>query len=118
EGAVAALAGAKELIPPLVARYQERRDLAAEGFRALGWTVAPPRGSMFLWLPVPQGFSSQEWIEHLMETASVVVTPGSAFGPGGEGYFRVSLAAPPEVLRAALERLQRAGIRYDRARAA
>jgi LL-diaminopimelate aminotransferase len=118
EGAAVALSRADELIPPLVARYRERRDAAVEGFRSLGWTVEPPRAAMFVWLRVPEGFTSQQWTGHLIDTAGVVVTPGNAFGPGGEGFFRVSLVAEPEVLRSALERLRQAGIRFDRARAA
>lgn len=118
EGAAIALSRADELIPPLVARYRERRDAAVEGFRSLGWAVEPPRAAMFVWLRVPEGFTSQRWTEHLIDTAGVVVTPGNAFGPGGEGFFRVSLVAEPEVLRSALERVRQAGIRFDRVQAA
>lgn len=112
EGAATALDRADELVPPLVEVYRERRDAAVEGFRSLGWPVEPPRGSMFLWMRVPAGFTSQAWTEHLVDAAGVVVTPGNAFGPGGEGFFRVSLVAPPARLREAVERLRRAGIRY------
>jgi LL-diaminopimelate aminotransferase len=67
---------------------------------------------MFVWLPVPEGFTSQEWTRHLIDEAGVVVTPGNAFGPGGEGFFRVSLVAEPAVLRVAIERMRKAGIRF------
>jgi LL-diaminopimelate aminotransferase len=67
---------------------------------------------MFVWLPVPSGFTSQGWVEHLVEGAGVVVTPGNAFGPGGEGFFRISLVAGEPVLGAAIDRLRRAGVHY------
>jgi len=112
EGAAVALEHAQELVPPVVAGYRERRDVLVEGFRSLGWQVEPPRATMFVWLPVPEGFTSQRWAMHLIDEAGVVVTPGNAFGPGGEGYFRVSLVAEPAVLREAIERLRKAGIRF------
>ena len=112
EGGVVALAHARELVPPVVAGYRERRDVLIEGFRSLGWSAAAPRATMFVWLPVPEGFSSQRWTQHLIDTTGVVVTPGNAFGPGGEGFFRVSLIADEAMLATAIERLRRAGVRY------
>ena len=113
EGGAFALDHAEELVPPIRARYEHRRNLVVEGFRALGWPIAnPPRGTMFVWLPVPRGFSSPQWSEHLIDRADVVVTPGHAFGPGGEGYFRTSLVADDDVMSEVFSRLRRAGIRY------
>lgn len=113
EGAAYALDHFRGLTPPVAARYGRRRDAVVAGFRALGWAVAaPPRGAMFVWLPVPAGFTSQRWTEHLIDAAGVVVTPGNAFGPGGEGYFRVSLVAEDDVLGEALERMRKAGVGY------
>lgn len=102
-----------EFIPEIAARYQRRRDLVVDGFRRLGWPIEqPPKASMFVWLPVPSGFSSPAWSEHLIESADVVVTPGHAFGPGGEGWFRTSLVAEPDVFADVFDRLERAGIRF------
>jgi len=98
---------------PTVARYESRRHALIEGFRSLGWTPEPVRATMFLWLPVPAGFSAQDWTKHLIDKAGVVVTPGNAFGPGGNRFFRVSLIADPPVLAAAVERMREAGIRYE-----
>ncbi len=112
EGAVVALANAGELVPPVVAGYRERRDALIDGFRSLGWPAEPPRATMFVWLAVPTGFTSQEWTEHLIDKADVVVTPGNAFGPGGEGFSRVSHGGEPAVLRSVVERLRKAGIRF------
>jgi LL-diaminopimelate aminotransferase len=112
EGGAVALANARELVPPVVAGYRERRDVLVEGFSSLGWPAEPARATMFVWLPVPDGLTSQQWTQHLIDKAGVVVTPGNAFGPGGEGFFRVSLVAEPPVLREAIERLRKAGIRF------
>jgi LL-diaminopimelate aminotransferase len=112
EGAAVALANARELVPPVVAGYRERRNVLIEGFRSLGWQADPPRATMFVWLAVPSGFTSQQWTQHLIDKAGVVVTPGNAFGPGGEGFFRVSLVGEPPVLREAIERMRTAGIRF------
>ena len=112
-GAAYALDHYRELEAPTVARYRARRDFAIDAFRSLGWTTDAPHGSMFMWLSIPPGFGAQDWTRHLIDKADVVVTPGNAFGPGGERYFRVSLIADPPVFTAALDRLQKAGIRFD-----
>lgn len=112
-GAAFALDHAAELVPPTVARYRVRRDAVADGFRALGWPRRAPTATMFAWLPVPSGFTSESWTEHLIDAAGVVVTPGNAFGPGGEGYFRVSLVAELDVLGEAIDRMRGAGITFE-----
>jgi LL-diaminopimelate aminotransferase len=115
-GAVYALDHYRELEQPIVDRYRERRDALLQGFRSLGWSSAPPRGSMFVWLPIPAGFGAQEWTKYLIDKAGVVVSPGNAFGPGGERFFRVSLIGDPPMLASAIERLRAAGIRFDMTR--
>ena len=112
-GAAYALDHFEELEKPAVARYRERREALLSGFHSLGWNNAAPPATMFVWLPIPAGFGAQEWTKHLIDKAGVVVTPGNAFGPGGDRFFRVSLIAEPPVLERAIDRLRRAGIRYD-----
>jgi LL-diaminopimelate aminotransferase len=112
EGGAFALDHVRELAPPVARRYQERRNFVVEGFRSLGWDVNPPAATMFVWLRVPAGFDSQAWSRHLIERAGVVVTPGNAFGPGGEGFFRVSLVAEPDEMREAFARMHDAGVRF------
>ena len=112
-GAAYALDHYRELEAPTVDRYRARRDFAIEGFRSLGWTTEVAHGSMFMWLPIPSGFGAQDWTQYLIDKADVVVTPGNAFGPGGEHYFRVSLIADAPVFTAAIDRLRNAGIRFD-----
>ncbi len=109
-GAAYALDHIRELERPVVARYAERRDAVVDGFRSLGWAAEPPHATMFVWLPIPAGFGAQEWTRHVIDRAGVVVTPGNAFGPGGERFFRVSLIADPLVLGKAIDRLRAAGI--------
>jgi LL-diaminopimelate aminotransferase len=115
-GGAYALDHYRDLAAPVVARYQARRDVVLDGFRSLGWRADRSSGSMFVWLPVPSAFGAQEWTQHLIERAGVVVTPGNAFGSGGERFFRVSLIAEPPVLASAFDRLRRAGIRADTAK--
>lgn len=112
-GAAYALDHAEELSAPLVDRYRRRGEVVAAGFRSLGWSTQPPHATMFVWLPVPHGFDSKQWTKHLIDRADVVVSPGSAFGPGGEGFFRVSLIADIAVLEAAIERMRVAGVRFE-----
>ena len=112
QGAAVALANRAALTPPVVARYRARRNAVVDGFRRLGWDVPVPHATMFVWLRVPQGYTSSQWTEHLIERTGVVVTPGNAFGPGGEGYFRISLVRDADVLRTTLTRLGEAGIRF------
>jgi LL-diaminopimelate aminotransferase len=111
-GGAYALDHYKELETPTVARYQRRRDGVVEAFRSLGWPAQKSHGSMFVWLPIPEGFAAQDWTRHLIDKAGVVVTPGNAFGPGGDRFFRVSLIAEQPVLDEAVQRLRDAGIRY------
>lgn len=111
-GAALALDRAESMVPAIAGRYRERRDVVVAGFRSLGWNALPPQGTMFVWLPVPQGFTSQDWTRHLIDRVDVVVTPGNAFGAGGEGFFRVSLVADVGALREAIERMRAAGVAF------
>ena len=94
------------------ARYRDRRDCLIQEFAELGWDVPKTRATMYLWAPCPPGMSSTDFALSLLQQAGVVVTPGNAFGPGGEGYVRVSLIAECDRLREAMGRLRKAGIRY------
>ncbi|MGD1903929.1 MAG: aspartate aminotransferase [Geitlerinemataceae cyanobacterium] len=94
-------------------RYSERRDFLIERFGQLGWTVPKTKATMYLWLPCPPGTSSTDFALSVLQTTGVVVTPGNAFGEGGEGFVRVSLIADCDRLGTALDRLEQAGIRYE-----
>jgi LL-diaminopimelate aminotransferase len=103
-GGAYALDHAPELAAPVAAGYRARRDAAVAAARTAGWHTTPPRGAMYLWLPVPGGADEWTFIRALLDDAGVVVTPGSAFGPGGTGWFRISLVAEPRVLTDAIAR--------------
>lgn len=113
DGGAFALDHSAELIRPIIDCYDRRRHFLSEGFAKLGWPVNPPKAAMYSWLPVPKGFSSKGFVEHLINETGVVVSPGNAFGDGGEGYFRVSSVAPESVLGEALDRLAAKNIRFD-----
>jgi LL-diaminopimelate aminotransferase len=88
--------------------YRRRRDLVCEALAGIGVQVRAPRGTIYVWAPVPAGFSSSaEYCEHVLERTAVVLSPGSAYGPNGEGWFRISLTTPEAALEQALERLAR-----------
>jgi LL-diaminopimelate aminotransferase len=86
--------------------YRMRRDLVCEALVEAGVHVKPPKGTIYVWAPVPEGFeSSVAYCEHVLEQAAVVISPGSAYGPSGEGWFRISLTTPDDRLREAVSRL-------------
>jgi LL-diaminopimelate aminotransferase len=90
--------------------YRRRRDLVCEALTRAGVHVTPPKGTIYVWAPVPDGFdSSAAYCEHVLEQAAVVVSPGSAYGPSGEGWFRIALSTPDDRLAEAVERLSRLG---------
>jgi LL-diaminopimelate aminotransferase len=99
--------------PAFIARmnavYQRRRDLAVDGLGAAGLPARPPRGTFYLWVPVPAGETSAGYAEHLLARTGVVVTPGSSYGAAGEGYIRLALCLPEGRLQEALGRIQKYG---------
>ncbi len=104
---VAALESWKEFVPKNVATFRERRDAAVEAFGAAGFRCTKPKGSMYLWLPLPEGMPSAAFADRLMEEEGVIVLAGSAFGAGGEGFFRISLIVEPARMREAASRAAR-----------
>jgi LL-diaminopimelate aminotransferase len=104
---VAALESWAEFVPRNVAVFRERRDAAVAAFREAGFACDSPKGSMYLWIPLPEGVASQEFADRLMDDEGVIVLPGAAFGPGGEGFFRVSFIAPPDRMAEAARRAGR-----------
>jgi LL-diaminopimelate aminotransferase len=94
-----------ELSRPVADGYRTRRDAIAGVLRRLGQPIESPRGAMYLWRAVPNGVEDWTFVRAILEDAHVVVTPGSAFGPGGSGYYRLSYVAEPAVLEAAMERI-------------
>lgn len=103
----AALDNWEEFAPRNIAVFEERRDAAVAAFRENGFDVVAPKATMYLWIPLPEHITSAEFAELLMEEEGVIVLPGSSFGKGGEGFFRVSFVTSAERLREAAERAGR-----------
>ena len=104
---VAALTGPQDFRDELLETYRRRRDTLVDGLNDLGWKVARPRATFYVWCPVPDGSPSADFAKRLLEEAGVVATPGVGLGPSGEGYVRMALTRPEEEIRQALERLGR-----------
>jgi LL-diaminopimelate aminotransferase len=100
-----AFAHAEALAAELREGYRARFDAAVQGFEEGGVMVTPPPAGMYLWIPVPDGTTDWELTERILREERVMVTPGGGFGPGGSRYVRVSMVAPPAVLRDACHRI-------------
>ncbi len=86
--------------------YSHRRDLVIAALREIGIDIEPPKGTIYVWAPVPSGHTSASFAEEVLEQAGVVVSPGSSYGPNGEGFFRISLTVPDDRLTEAVERMR------------
>ncbi len=104
----AALERSEELVAPIRTELQRRRDAAVAALTQAGFTVEPPKAAMYLWVPLPAGTSSASFAKGALEQNGVVVLPGSAFGPAGEGFFRIALTVGADRLEAAAVRLGKA----------
>jgi LL-diaminopimelate aminotransferase len=89
--------------------YQERRDTLVPGLKQLGLEVDPPPAAFYIWVTVPQGYTSASFTAHLLEKAGIVTTPGNGFGAPGEGYIRMTVCTSKERLAEAVERIKKAG---------
>ncbi len=105
--AMAALAGPQDVVEKNNNIYQERRDILVDGLNAIGWKLEKPKATIYIWAPVPSGYTSESLTELVLEKAGVVITPGTGYGPNGAGYFRMSLTLPTGRLREAIERIKK-----------
>ncbi|NQU74820.1 MAG: aminotransferase class I/II-fold pyridoxal phosphate-dependent enzyme, partial [Planctomycetes bacterium] len=110
-GAVA-LNHAEEIIPPINAVYQRRRDLVVNALNANGWSIEKPKATIYVWAPVPGKYhgDSGAFAAELLEQTGIMVTPGAGYGQCGEGFFRISLTYPDEVLKKAMGRITETGL--------
>ncbi|MGI9556321.1 MAG: aminotransferase class I/II-fold pyridoxal phosphate-dependent enzyme, partial [Solirubrobacterales bacterium] len=104
--AVAALSSSKDELAEMNAIYARRRDSVVTALREIGVDVESPKGTIYVWAPVPDGYTSTSFVEHVLDKAEVLISPGSMYGTGGEGFFRISLTTPDERLAEAVERLR------------
>lgn len=110
EAATAAISGDLTFIDELVETYERRRDVLVESLHKIGWEVEAPKGTFFAWFKVPEGYTSAEFADLLLEEAHVVVASGNGFGTLGEGYIRIGLLDSEERLREAAERIGKLGL--------
>jgi LL-diaminopimelate aminotransferase len=102
----AAVTGPREPLEEMNAIYERRRDLVIDALHEIGVAVEPPKGTIYVWAPVPEGHTSISFAELVLEEASVVVSPGSMYGPSGEGFFRISLTTPDDRIAEAVSRVR------------
>ena len=105
---IAALEGPQGHLEATVARYRTRRDLLCDGLASMGVKVEPPKGSIYLWVPVPEGHTSESFTTLLLDEADIVVAPGNGYGPTGEGFVRFSVTLADDRLEEGVERLRKA----------
>jgi len=100
---IAALEGSQDCVAAACRVYEERRDVLVNGLRSLGYDVAAPKATFYVWLPVED---SMAFAARLLDEAAIVATPGVGFGPHGEGYVRFALTRPVERIEEALARME------------
>ncbi len=107
EASAAALDSDQESVRDMCEIYRRRRDVLVDALRAIGLEVTPPKGAIYVWARVPDGETSASFTEKVLEEAAVVISPGAAYGPSGEGFVRMSLTTPDDRLVEAAERISR-----------
>jgi LL-diaminopimelate aminotransferase len=105
-----ALEGDQACVEDMRQTYAERRDILVAGLRSKGLSVEKPRATFYLWVEVPQGYTSAGFASLLLTEAGIVTTPGNGFGAAGEGYVRMALTVDGERIREAVERIERIGL--------
>lgn len=109
--AIEAISGNQDIVAETRAAYERRRDVLCDGLIEAGWQMDKPPGTMFVWAPIPARYAnSEEFVKDLLDKTGVLVTPGSAFGPSGEGYVRMALVQSEEDMQAAVEAVKSAKI--------
>ena len=111
KAAIAALTGPLDSVKRQCGEYQARRDALCGGLRSIGWDVPNSHGSMFVWAPLPTGYTdSMAFCLELIEKAGVICTPGFSFGPSGEGYVRFALTLPVDRIEEAVKAIADSGM--------
>jgi LL-diaminopimelate aminotransferase len=105
--AITALTGPQNCVAEACAIYQERRDALVAGLQSLGFKVHVPKATFYVWMKIP---SAVEFTAKMINEAGIVVTPGTGFGPNGEGYVRFAITRPVGRINEAIERMKKLGI--------
>lgn len=104
---IEALEGPQDIIDEMCAVYKKRRDLVMSALERMGLKARTPKATIYVWVRVPDGYDSAGFATHVLDKAGVIVSPGNAYGPSGEGYVRISLTIADDRLEEALERIER-----------
>ena len=116
KGAIAAITGDQSVVEKVRAAYKARRDAFCDGMTAIGWPIERGPSTMFVWAKLPEGWTdSAEFVKQLLDRSGLLVTPGSAFGPSGEGYVRVALVQDVDEIQKAIARVDACGILKEKA---
>jgi LL-diaminopimelate aminotransferase len=105
--AIEALNGGEQETQAACEVYARRHQLVASTLNDLGWNIKPPRATFYVWAPVPKGYDSIGFANHVLDEVGVNITPGVGFGAHGEGYFRLSVTAPDARLEEAMSRMRK-----------
>ncbi|MCK5509084.1 MAG: aminotransferase class I/II-fold pyridoxal phosphate-dependent enzyme, partial [Desulfobacterales bacterium] len=106
---IAALEGDQSCVENMNTEYTERRDLLVDGLIKLGLSAKKPKATFYVWIEVPEGYTSAKFASHLLLKGGIVVTPGNGFGSAGEGYVRMALTVGKERIKEVFERMQAIG---------
>lgn len=111
--AAASFKTTQEELQEVMSVYQNRRDILVEGLKSLGWPIEAPKATLYVWVPVPDGYSSTEFVSLLLDKCGIIAPPGNGYGAAGEGFFRIALTVPDTQMHEAIQRMKDAGIGYQ-----
>ncbi len=106
DAAIEAFTGPQDSVAELVELYTRRRDRVVAVLDSIGLAARKPKATIYVWPKIPAGYTSASFATHVLDAADVIVSPGSAYGPSGEGYIRITLTTPDDRLDEALERIR------------
>ncbi len=106
EAAIVAMESSQDCVAQMCVLYQRRRDLVLDALHAIGIECEAPKATIYVWVKIPEGYTSASFAEKVLTEAHVIVTPGSGYGPDGEGFIRISLTTPDELLLEAVRRIK------------
>jgi LL-diaminopimelate aminotransferase len=111
KAAAAALTGPQDCVGTTRRAYERRRDVLVDGLNRIGWPIEKPKATMFVWARIPEAFpDSETFTRELLKRAGVLVTPGAAFGPSGEGHVRIALVQDEDEMRDVVRAVEESGI--------
>lgn len=114
KAAIAAITGNQDCVEDARKAYEQRANVLCKGFNEIGWNIEKPKATMFVWTSIPSHYKkSEDFVIDMLEKAGVLVTPGSAFGPSGEGYVRIALVQDEKVIKKAIQAVHECGILED-----